>query len=279
MGAVRDQQAITPLRSEEVPGGGTQSAARVGDVLLMFVSDPGPIGVTTIARHLGISKAVVHRILQSLVSRQLLAVDAGRSSYMLGPAVAALGARALQDLDLRVVSQPVLAELQVETEETTTVSLLVGTARVYIDQVVSLREIRMTVELGRTFPLHAGSSGKAILAFAPTELRERILRAPLARLTPETTIDPEGLDRDLDTIHAAGVAVSRGEREQGAASVAAPVFSFDGAVTGAISICGPVTRFDDDAVALFTPLVKAAARRVTNLLAERATAAPASPRA
>jgi IclR family transcriptional regulator, acetate operon repressor len=253
--------------ADEAPSAGTLAAARVGDVLLMFAGEAGPIGVTAIARQLGISKAVVHRILQSLVSRGLLAVDAKGGGYVLGPAVAALGARALQDLDLRTFAQPALRELQAETAETTTVSLLVGAARVYLDQVVSQREIRMTVELGRTFPLHAGSSGKAILAFAAPDLRERVLRGELGSLTPDTVVDAERLGRELDAIAAAGVAASRGEREQGAASVAAPVFDFDGGVIGAISVCGPVTRFTDEAVERHTPLVIAAAKRVSARLA------------
>ncbi len=249
------------------PAAGTLSAARVGDVLLMFVAEPEPVGVTTIARHLGISKAVVHRILQSLVSRQLLAVDADSSSYMLGPAIAALGARALQDLDLRVLAQEIMRDLQAETTETVTLSLLVGTSRVYLDQIVSQHEIRMTVELGRTFPLHAGSSGKVLLAFAPQDVRDRVLRAPLDRLTGGTATDVQVLNDQLTRIKADGVAVSRGEREAAAASVASPVFRFDDSVTGAISVCGPVTRFTDEAVERFKPQVRLAARRLSDLLA------------
>lgn len=256
------------VRTDEAPAAGTLSAARVGDVLLMFVAEPGPVGVTTIARELGISKAVVHRILRSLVSRQLLATDSESSSYRLGPAIAALGARALQDLDLRILAQGVMRNLQAETQETTTLSLLVGTSRVYLDQIVSQREIRMTVELGRTFPLHAGSSGKVMLAFAPADVRDRVLHAPLSQLTPDTETDPEILARELEQIAIEGVGVSRGERERGAGSVAAPIFRFDDAVTGAISVCGPITRFDDAAVGRYKPLVKAAAQRLTDLLAK-----------
>jgi DNA-binding IclR family transcriptional regulator len=232
----------------------------------MFAAEPGPVGVTTIARQLGISKAVVHRILQSLVSRQLLAVDADSSSYLLGPAIAALGARALQDLDLRVLAQGVMRDLQAETTETVTLSLLVGTSRVYLDQIVSQHEIRMTVELGRAFPLHAGSSGKVLLAFAPADLRDRVLQAPLD-LTGETTTDAQLLGDQLAMIRAEGVAVSRGEREAAAASVAAPVFRFDENVTGALSVCGPVTRFTAEAVEQFKPQVKLAAQRLSDMLA------------
>src|SRR5262249_1445924 len=48
---------------------GTESAARVADVLTLFIAGPAALGVSEISRELGLSKAVVHRILQSLASR------------------------------------------------------------------------------------------------------------------------------------------------------------------------------------------------------------------
>ncbi len=54
---------------------GTVSADRVADVLLTFAGTGGSLGVSEISRRLGLSKAVVYRILRSLVSRRLLSVD------------------------------------------------------------------------------------------------------------------------------------------------------------------------------------------------------------
>src|ERR687894_1530688 len=100
------------------PASGTVSADRVADVLLTFAGTGGSLGVSEISRRLGLSKAVVYRILRSLVSRRLLSVDeAGGGRYRLGPAAATLGARALRDLDLRDLdlrenALPVLRRLQ-----------------------------------------------------------------------------------------------------------------------------------------------------------------------
>jgi DNA-binding IclR family transcriptional regulator len=244
---------------------GTESADRVADVLLLLAAGPARLGVTEIARELGISKAVVHRILRSLLSRHLVQMDDG--AYSLGVAAAAMGARALRELDLRAIALPVLRRLQAETNETTTVSALVGTARVYLDQVVSLNEIKMTVEIGRPFPLHAGASSKAVLAAAPEELRRHVLDTLRVRFTDRTITDRRRLEDELARITADGVAVSLGERQRGAGSVAAPVFGPDGTVTGAISLCGPVDRFTDDAIARYRPLVRAAAEEISRGLA------------
>ncbi|HLH64816.1 MAG TPA: IclR family transcriptional regulator [Solirubrobacteraceae bacterium] len=247
------------------PDTGTQSAARVADLLLALAD--GPAGVSALAARTGMSKAVAHRILQSLRSRDLVGAD-GRGSYRLGVAAAALGARALARLDLRSSSLPILRELRELTQETTTLSALSGLARVYLAQVVSPQEVKMTVEVGRPFPLHAGASSKAILAHADPELREQVLSRPLVALTPYTPVTRAELERELATIAAEGVAVSRGERQAGAGSVAAPLFGPHGEVVGSISVCGPVDRFDGERARLLAEPVREAAAAITRRLGE-----------
>jgi IclR family transcriptional regulator, acetate operon repressor len=245
------------------PASGTESASRVADVLLVLADGPHYVGVSEGARRLGLSKTVVHRILRSLASRRLVSADDARGRYCLGPAAAALGARAMRDLDLRAAAMPVLRRLHAATDETTTVSALVGTARIYLDQVVSLNEIKMTVEVGRPFPLHAGASSKALLAAAGPELQAQVLDGELAVLTPLTIVSRDRLRRELDAISETGVAVSHGERQDGAGSVAAAVIGVDDHVIGAISLCGPVARFGGDEVKRYRPLVRDAAAEIS----------------
>lgn len=251
------------------PVSGTESAARVADVLLAFVEGPAVRGVTGLARELGLAKAVVHRILRTLVERDLVVPVAVSRGYRLGPAAAAIGARALRESDLRVLALPVLHRLQAQTGETTTVSALVGTARVYLDQVTSEREIKMTVEVGRRFPLHAGSSSTIMLAFLPTAQQDAVVNSQLERLTPLTVVDSAALRARLEQVRCSGFAHSDGERQHGAGSLAAPVFGVDGQVLGALSVCGPVDRVDDAARTRFLPLLLAAADEVSRALGWR----------
>lgn len=238
---------------------GTEAAERVIDVLLLFAQGPPTLGVTQISRELGLSKAVVHRILQSLVSRSALHHVPETRGYRLGPAAVALGARSLRDSDLRRAALPVLRQLHRDTGETATLSELVGDERVYVDQLESTREIRMSVEIGRRFPLHAGASSKAILA----ELSDQAIETVLA----DTLIPDAGrLRRELAEIRARGAAVTGGERRDGAASVASAVRWADGRVVGAVSVCGPIARFGALERRRYTPMVRAAAADVSAAL-------------
>lgn len=251
--------------------GGTGATERVADVLLLFTDGPATLGVSRVSRELGLSKAVVHRILQSLTGRGLIAYDPASREYRLGPAAAALGSRALRDSDLRTTALPFLAELRDRLHETVTISAKVHGGRVYLDQVVGTHEITMSVELGRRFPLHAGSSGKCMLAHADPAEIDRLLAGELAALTPSTPTDPVALRTELARVRELGYAASAGERQGDAGSVAAAVFG-PGGLLGAISVCGPRFRVTDEFVARTAPDLVETADRITARLGGSAPA-------
>lgn len=211
---------------------------------LMAATDSDDLGVTEIAQELGLSKAVVHRVLVTLVARDYLQVDGNSRRYSLGPMTLVLGSAYLAQLDLRRIALPRLQELSDRTGETATFSLRNGWSRMYVDQVTPDREIKMSVAIGKAFPLHAGSSSKSFLAFLPMEEQDRyIAERELSPLTSTTIIDAERLRTELALVRERGYAVSLEERQAGAASVAAPILDRHGLPIAAVSVCGPVERF------------------------------------
>ncbi|MEU4317840.1 IclR family transcriptional regulator [Nocardia fluminea] len=219
---------------------------RAMDVLLLFGRTGRPdLGVTEIANELGLTKAAVHRILTALRNRDLITVEPATRRYALGHAAIALGRAYLARTDLRVMAAPELRRLAAATGETATLSIRRGDTRMYVDQVVPDQELRMEVALGVPYPLHAGSSSRAILAFLrPEEIDEYLDRHELTPFTDATITTPRALRAELADTRVRGYAISRGERQIGAASVAAPVLDHDGGVVAAISACGPLPRFE-----------------------------------
>ena len=250
--------------------GGSQSIAAVEralDVLLLFGRQARPdLGVTEISGQLGLSKAAVHRILTSLKSRDLVSVDAQSRRYSLGPAALGLGRAYLARIDLRSMASPELAWLSAESRETATLSIRNGDSRMYVDQVVPDREVRMEVAIGVPYPLHAGSSSKAFLAFlTPGEIEAYVDRhargqSALPAVTDATITDPKALLAELAKVRQRGYAVSLGERQAGAASVAAPILDQDGRPVAVISVSGPIERFRDEVHDCAELLVEATGR-------------------
>lgn len=246
--------------------GGTEAADRVADVLLLFARSDEPLGVSRIARDLDLSKAVVHRILRSLSSRSLLQPVPGRAGHVLGPAAAGLAIRAWSQLDVRSVAAPVLRTLRDRTRETTTLSILVGDQRVYLDQFESPQEVKMVVEIGPRFPLHAGASSRVILAHLPQPYVDKAVAELRQR---DASYDVGGYLAGLERIRRDGYGVSLNERNTGAASIAAPFFDAAGNVLGSVSASGPVFRYSDESDAEQSEqarLVVAAAQEITDRL-------------
>ncbi|MFE2756238.1 IclR family transcriptional regulator [Actinosynnema sp. NPDC059335] len=226
------------------------------------------VGVSELARMLGLSKTVVHRAVRTLVATGLCVVDERTRRYRLGPGAVSLGFAALNRLEVPKVAQPHMERLVARTGETATVSARYNDQRMYLAQVLSPQEIRMAVQLGKLFPLHVGGSSKAILAaLGPAEIEgylERRVNSGVAVTSPEELL------AELTRIRARGYAVSRGERQVDAGSVAAPVFDASGRVYGSISVCGPISRFGDDKTAEYGELVVEAAAAVSAGLGYRA---------
>lgn len=234
--------------STQVTAPGSHSIAsveRAMDVLLLFADNARPdLGVTEIGTELGLPKAAVHRILAALRSRGLIRLDETTRRYSLGPAVLSLGRSYLEGLDIRKQAAVELAWLSAETKETATLSVRSGDVRMYVDQVLPDREVRMEITPGIPYPLHAGASSKAFLAFLGDEEIDRYLsRGPLARLTDRTLTDVTSIRAELATIRERGYASSDGERQVGAAAAAAPVFDHNGWPVAVISVSGPAERF------------------------------------
>ncbi|MEU6796761.1 IclR family transcriptional regulator [Nonomuraea wenchangensis] len=232
------------------------------------------IGVSELARSLGLSKAVVHRVVRTLVAADFFSFDERTRRYSLGPGAVSVGLAAMAQMEVPRIAQPHLERLVARTRETATLSVRYGFQRMYLTQVLSPQEIQMSVQLGRLYPLHAGGSSKAILAaMRPDEIRACLAAGPLDALTPITIQDTDRLLEELDLIRRRGYAVSLGERQQGAASVAAPVYEATGSVYGSISVCGPVGRLSAGETETYGRLVKEAAAEVSRQLGYR----PAQP--
>ncbi len=229
----------------EKPRGQTiATVERAADVLNAFTDlDGADTGVTELSERLGLSKAVVHRILSSLRVKGLVELDEDSRRYSLGPASLSLGLTYLQKIDVRDEARTFLRDLSDETNETATLSVRRGNMRMYVDQITPSREVKMIVQLGHPFPLHAGASSKAFLAHLSDEFIDEYLSKPLEPLSPLTTTDPVALRKDLALVRSRGYASSFGERQEGAASVAAPVFDHENDPVAVISVCGPLERF------------------------------------
>ena len=90
----------------------------------------------------------------------------------------------------------------------------------------------------------------------------------LQPLTDLTITDSDQLKEELAKIREVGFAMSSGERQSGAASVAAAILDHDGHPIAAMSLCGPAERFHSEVDAAATA-VMAASRSISQRMGYR----------
>jgi IclR family KDG regulon transcriptional repressor len=204
--------------------------------------------LTEIADRFHESPAVVFRILQTLVAGDYVWRDPESKRYRIGLRLWELGTRAQNRMGRRFleVARPVLKWLVTVTGETAALAVLRGTDSLYLDLVDGSEPLRVYAEAGSRAPVYATASGKAMLAFREPELIARVVRAGMKRLTPLTVTREVQLRRRLAEIRRTGLAINLGERRTDIAAVAAPIFNARGECVAAISISGPVARFQGD---------------------------------
>ncbi len=234
---------------------------RTLSILALFTETRVEWRVTDVAEALNLPVPTTYRIVGTLVAQGLVRPTDG--GYRLGSAALDLGRRAAAGFDLGSVVGRELRSLAEKTEETGILSVLDEAARtgVCVDRVDSAQPLRLSLEIGRRMPLHAGAASKVLLAFGPVAVRDAVLAGPLPRLAPGTITSPVALSEELAAIRTAGFAVSREETNESAWGLSAPILGVGGVLLGSIGMAGPLVRCTPDALETARSSVLASARR------------------
>ncbi len=241
-------------------------------VLKAFRDAPGDLGVSELARRLGLGKSNVHRLVSTLAAEGFLIQDATTSRYRLGLVLAELGAAAAIDKDFHAAAIGPLEELWKLTGETVQVALLDGRQVVFVERIESPHTLRLFNDVGRRNWAHASGTGKVLLAALPAEELDRVLDGwELAGLTPHTITDSTEFLEELRRVRARGYSVNLNESSVGIASVGAPIRDASGAVIAAVSSAGPVLRLQATGMESHVGAVLAAAEAISRNLGWRPT--------
>jgi DNA-binding IclR family transcriptional regulator len=226
------------VQSRSRAAASTQSVQRALTLLDQFTVDRPVHTVDQLSRLSGVPRSTVYRLLALLRAHQLVE-QAGDSRYQLGPRAITMGYVARSTTDTADLWHPALVALAAATSETSLIMRRVGDSAVCVDRVECDHPVRLSFEVGRTMPLHAGAGSKIILAYADEKLRSRYV----------TEVVPASARRrllaELGRIHEQGWAESSAEVDQGIWAVAAPVTSGADRLH-ALSVALPEYRLDAD---------------------------------
>jgi len=226
-------------------GNGRTRLSSVGNamrLLKVFSDDDYELGVTELARRLGLAKSTVHRLAATLVRERVLERNSADGRYRLGLLVFELGALVRRKMDVSTEARPFLKALMEKTGETVHLGVLDDHTVLYINRIESRRAIRMGFGLGFRAPLHCTALGKALLAYRPQPFVEAVIAGGLSKRTEHTITGPHALRQELAAVRARGYAIEDEEIETGLRSIAAAVRNDAGDVVAAIGVAGPAHR-------------------------------------
>lgn len=243
-----------------------QSIERALRILEEFTAKEKELGVTDLAKRVGLNKSTCFGILQTLQSKGYLEQNEDNGKYCLGLKLFELGQTYEAGLELREISKPFLQLLVEKTRETVHLVVKNQMDAVYIEKVEGPSAINIISQVGRRVNLHCTGVGKCLLAYFPPEYFDTVMQRNLIKFTPHTITDKLRLIQELKHIRERGFSIDDEEIELGLRCVAAPIFNHKGETIGAISISGPTNRITYERIAELSILVKETAGDISQRL-------------
>jgi DNA-binding IclR family transcriptional regulator len=243
-----------PGRVARASNGATADAARdavpgrlssVTSALLVmkaFSAEEAEIGISSLAKRLGLAKSTVHRLAVTLAAEGFLEQNAETGRYRLGLSLFTLGALARRRMDVSNVSRPLLGVLRDKFQEAATLAILSRTSIMYLHNLESGQAIGIRAYIGDLKPASCTAEGRVLLAYSQPATVTEVLKEGLAQRTAKTITEPLAFQRALEEVRLSGYAIDDEESEAGMRCVAAPVRDISGKVIAAVGLAGPTQR-------------------------------------
>jgi len=265
--------------STQTGSGQSQSLERGLAILSAFKPATPELGISELARVLGLTRSTSHRYVATLARLGYLQQNPQSRKYRLGPKVLDLGFSAINSMELRQIAATHLQQLSDETGHTVNMAILDGTDIVYIERCRSSqqgqREIDLNLHVGSRLPAYCTSMGKVLLAGLPEpELGGVLDQVQFQQRGPNTLIERKALVDALAAVRDAGIAVNNEELAYGLRSIAVPVRDRSGVVAAAINLAVHRSLVSmEDLVIRLSPALKRTADEVSARIGYRPAAA------
>jgi len=235
-------------------------------ILTLFSDDDPTLSVAQIAEILELPRSTAYRYIAALRVHGLIEDSPDGNGVRLGGRILELAAT-ISRKPLRDLSLPYMERVARETGETVILCALRKHVGVCLEKVDGHHALRVAHELGDTYPLHAGATGKAIFAFLePGEQAEILDDVGLPSFTQTTITDPGRLKVELAGVRQRGFAESQGEAIEATVGIAVPIFAASGRILASIGVSAPTYRVQGEARSRLISILVDAGRKITREL-------------
>jgi DNA-binding IclR family transcriptional regulator len=238
---------------------------KVLGVLEAVTDHPQGVGLPDLAARLSLSRQTVHRVLGQLEHSGLLVRDPVRERFSIGPRLARLSLAALASHNGLAAIRETMQEVVDDIGETCNIGVLDGLEYVYLERIQCEWPLRLHIEVGTRAPAYCLAGGKVLLAHLEPKLCARLIRSrKLVARTARSIANPGDLEAEFDRVRGRGYALSNEENFEGIVAVAVPIRNALEAVVAALTVHGPLPRFDIERCEKILPRLRDAAQRIAH---------------
>ncbi|RJP34034.1 MAG: IclR family transcriptional regulator [Actinobacteria bacterium] len=214
------------------------------DILQAFTPYNQEMGTGEISDTLGLHKATASRILRTLADKGFLQQDPDTKKFTLGPVASDIGRAYNNGLSSNLVqlAKPYIDDLRSSLEETVVLEVLSGESTVMAYIAEGPQRVRIAGTVGDRLPVHAAAGAKAILAFSPPEVIEKLIGTDLQPFTAKTITSKKAYRNELSKIRRQVFSFDGEEIDIGINAVGAPIFNHEDRAVAAVVIAGPAQR-------------------------------------
>lgn len=228
------------MKENGAGNGGIQVIARAAAILRVLREDTSGMSLGRIAEKVGLPRSTVQRIVGALQAERLVISSSSGGSIRLGPEIKTLSeATRYSVVELCRLH---LLELSQKVTETVDLSVLRGSAMIFLDQVPGTHRLRTVSAIGDVFPLTTTANGRAVLSMMDRGQARELVEAEWKRRDMKG--DWKEFAALLDDAAATGIAYDLDDHTFGISAVGAGFADMTGELH-AISVPIPSTRFKE----------------------------------
>lgn len=229
-----------------------------------LASLPGA-NASQLAEALGANRSLVFRMLSTLLDRGFVIKDEG-NAYRLGPRLLYLGQQAENGTALVDAARPIMDMLLQQTQENVYLLIRDGIEMLCLAARISPQAVRLSADVGSKGGLHSGGAAKVLLAFAPDDVIESVIRAHSDDFVPATLRTRAQVMDVLTRIRADGFYKAIGELNPETYTLNAPIRDRQGRVAAVLSLAGPTSRLAPEQEVVLLDRVRVAAAQISERL-------------
>jgi DNA-binding IclR family transcriptional regulator len=233
---------------------GRSVTAKLAAILTAFTSG-STHQLNELARRNGLPMSTTHRLAVELTATDFLQRDPS-GGFQAGPAIRDLSDPTPRRPTLVERGPHVLEDLAEALHLRARLGVLDGLEVACIEKVPGHTPVTCFCPAARR-PVHATALGKALLAFAPTDVLRLVSAGSLPAYTARTLTRPDQLHDALRRVREDGVALDRGELSPDVCAVAVPVLDPGAVAIAAVEV--EVENLSADTVDAVTPALVLAA--------------------